>query len=50
MNVLRGSAGYKYYVDLMTDIDMIGLYGLAGHNWKDFKPEVCAHLAKEWCN
>ena len=49
MNVLFGNAGYKYYGDLMSEIDMIGLFGMTGHNWSIFKPEICAHLGREWC-
>ena len=49
MNVLEGSLGYKYYKNLMGELDMIGLYGLAGHNWLDFKPEICSHLGRQWC-
>ena len=50
MNVLFGNAGYKYYGDLMSEIDMIGLFGMTGHNWSIFKPEICAHLGREWCH
>lgn len=50
MNVTQGSAGYHYYGNLVEKIDMIGLYGLRGHNWQDFRPEVCAHLGHSWCD
>ena len=50
MNMLRGSSGYHYYGDLINKIDMIGLYGVFGHNWEEFKPEVCAHLGRRWCD
>ena len=50
MNVLGGTMGYHYYGDLVDQIDMIGLYGLHGLNWEQFKPEVCAHLGRQWCD
>jgi len=49
MNVLQGTQGYHYYNDLVDELDLIGLYGLHGQNWEQFKPEVCAHLARQWC-
>ena len=50
MNVLEGTMGYHYYNDMVDQIDMIGLYGLHGLNWEQFKPEVCAHLGRQWCD
>jgi hypothetical protein len=50
MNILGGSMGYHYYSELVDQIDMIGLYGLHGLNWEQFKPEVCAHLGRQWCD
>jgi len=49
MNILEGTIGYHYYNDLTDKLDMIGLHGLHGLNWEQFKPEVCAHLARQWC-
>ena len=49
MNILGGTMGYHYYGELIDAIDMIGLYGLHGLNWQQFKPDVCAHLGKQWC-
>ena len=28
---------------------MIGLYGLYGNNWEEFKSDLCAHLGHYWC-
>lgn len=50
MNVLGGTMGYHYYGELVDEIDLIGLYGLHGLNWEQFKPEVCAHLGRQWCD
>ena len=50
MNILNGSMGYHYYGELMDQIDLIGLYGLHGLNWDQFKPEVCSHLGRYWCD
>ena len=50
MNILGGTMGYHYYGELVDAIDMIGLYGLHGLNWQQFKPDVCAHLGKAWCD
>ena len=50
MNVLQGSMGYHYYADLVDNIDLIGLYGMHGLNWEQFKPDVCAHLGRQWCD
>ena len=49
MNILEGTIGYHYYTDLNDKLDLIGLHGLHGLNWEQFKPEVCAHLARQWC-
>ena len=49
MNILEGTIGYHYYTDLNDKLDMIGLHALHGLNWEQFKPEVCAHLARQWC-
>jgi len=49
MNVLKGTLGQKYYKNLMGEIDMMGLYGLTGHDWQMYKPELCAHLSRDWC-
>ena len=49
MNVLGGTMGYNYYNELDGNIKMIGLHGLLGHNWEYFKPDVCAHLGRSWC-
>ena len=50
MNILQGTMGYHYYNDMVDQIDLIGLYGLHGHNWEEFRPEVCAHLGRFWCD
>ena len=50
MNILGGIMGYHYYGELIDAIDMIGLYGLHGLNWEQFKPDVCAHLGRAWCD
>ena len=42
--------GFHYYNELVDAIDMLGLYGFEGQNWDEFRPDVCAHLGREWCN
>ena len=50
MNTLEGAIGYHYYSSMIQQIDLIGLYGLHGLNWHEFKPDVCAHLGRQWCD
>jgi len=50
MNILSGSEGYHYYGKLVQEMDMIGLYGLTGMNWEQFRPELCSHLGRRWCD
>ena len=49
MNILGGTTGYHYYQDIYSNIDMIGLTAMEGQNWEQYKPEICAHLGKMWC-
>lgn len=50
MNILAGTMGYHYYKDIYGDISMIGLHAMQGTNWDSYRPEICAHLGKMWCD
>jgi pimeloyl-ACP methyl ester carboxylesterase len=49
MNILGGTTGYHYYQDIYKNIELIGLEAMYGQNWETYKPEICAHLGKMWC-